>query len=126
MIKQLFFVGHSADRPMPGERKILPVSDGQFFTALMDQQLEKAVAIIEFYSDAGGTQVVAPSAGTYLFEGCPTPSQLSWHTSGDDGACSASDINAEMPSFFGPMLYGRLTLSGIVGASHFSAGLWRF
>ena len=100
------------------------VVDGDHDSPVMDANFAQCeLSSIRFF-DAGGAQVI-PSAGTVSFKG--SPDGVNWRNV-QDGEFSAADAYSATrtpPYAEGLMICGRLTFSGIVGASSFSATIWR-
>ena len=110
----------------------LPVANGTLSTQVadikdMDIDQGTGVFIIAFY-DANGDPVT-PSAGTIIPEAAPIRGQ--WHApSSGDATINATDVVAgsslyAIPVFTGPVIAGRLTFTGILGAVTARALFWR-
>lgn len=105
----------------------IPVADGVFETTSEYMGFEGGYFMIAFYDGLG--DLVVPTAGTITPEMCPIEGQ--WHapSSGAD-VIDATEVGFNpavysIPSFSGPALGGRATLSGVTGASTFTAFFWR-
>ena len=107
----------------------LPVSNGVLYTSEMLNVTDfgTGVFVVAFY-DADGVPVTT-TAGTIVPEASPIEGQ--WHTpSSGDATIQASSVIAgsslySLPVFTGPVVQGRLTFAGIVGASFARAYFWR-
>lgn len=114
-------------------RDKIPVADGTYTTfdkkgSDMDIELENGVMVMAFYNSSG--QVVTPSGGTVIPETSPIEGQWYGPTSGD-ASIDAETISSETsiyvrPSFFGPAIEGRVTISGVSGADYFKCFFWRY
>lgn len=103
-----------------------PVSDGSYDTEYMSRDWREAfLSSITFY-DAGGLPV-APSAGTVTVTLSPD-GKNSFLTikNGTFNAADAYSPTRGMPNALGMAEYGRISLSGIAGASTFEAIITRY
>jgi len=106
---------------------ICPTSDGEYLTIDMSSgpNREAELTSITFFSDQLGQNVVTPTAGTVKLMG--SPDGVTWLDVAF-GTFSASSVNSGsrvMPHAIGDMRFAKIILSGVSGASHFSASLWR-
>lgn len=111
---------------------ILPVVDGTLSTKtpqnkFMNIEFETGTFVIQFF-DASGLPV-APSGGTIVPEMSATPDGQWFSPGTGDATINAVDagVNAgyTIPVFNGPAYEGRVTLSGITGATTCKAYFWR-
>ncbi|MBL4800225.1 MAG: hypothetical protein JKY50_22745 [Oleispira sp.] len=108
---------------------VLPVANGVLVTneMLNVTSYGTGVFVIAFY-DASGDPVT-PTAGTITPEASPIDGQ--WHTpSSGDATITATAVVAgsavyAIPVFTGPVIQGRITLAGILGATSCKAYFWR-
>lgn len=100
------------------------VTDGDYFSGLMDAAHSQCeLASIRFF-DAGGVQVT-PSAGSVVFSGSPDGVNYRDVSSGSFLASSAYSSSRVPPYAEGLMLNSKITLSGVTGATSFTAVVWR-
>lgn len=106
---------------------ICKVVDGDFFTIDMVQgpNNEAELTSIRFFSDSLGNNQVTPSGGTVKVMGSPDGSTWMDLDFGLFSASMAYSQSRVMPHAIGDMKIARITLSGITGATHFSASMWR-
>lgn len=107
---------------------LVPVSSGTFYTDVMPVAFSNAQLYIMFY-DASGNPVT-PSAGTIVAE-CSPDGSAQWLVSANSPSINATSVVAGSatytpPSFNGLIVRGRVTLSGVTGATQFRAWLWRY
>ena len=119
MAKQFYFYS--------GDTTLIPVSDGEYFTKMMDTGASIGACAIEFL-DADGETVVTPTGGTATFTSSPIGDQ--WHTpSNGDGVVNAIDVKPDasytLPEFNGPVIKSRMVLADVTGASFVRAYHWR-
>ena len=107
----------------------LPVGDGTLLTNEMLNVTDfgTGVLAVAFY-DANG-DLVTPTAGTITPEGSPIEGQWLTPSSGDSviqaTAVIAGSATYAMPVFTGPVIQGRITFAGIIGAVTAKAYFWR-
>lgn len=99
-------------------------ANGDYLCGMMGAELYQCeLSSIQFF-DQNGAQVT-PSAGAVVFTG--TPDGLNWRNihGGSFLAADAYKPDRVPPYAEGLMVYAKITLSGVTGASTFSATLWR-
>lgn len=115
-----------------GNENKIPVTDGVYSTFNqigddIDLGTEAGVFVIAFYDSSGDP--VTPSAGTITPEMSPISGQWQSASTGDSiidaTTVQAGSATYTMPTFSGPAIEGRVTLSGILGASSAVAYFWR-
>lgn len=107
---------------------ILPVADGSYFTENLTIGKTDAEVYFEFYSDSEGTTPVTPTAGTITVSASPLGNNYLAASSGN--VVQAAQVEAGNSSYTPPVLDGltaraRITLSGITGATHMRAVLFK-
>lgn len=98
-------------------------ADGSYYTEPMSADFAQCeLSAIEFFDPSG---VVSPSFGTVCFEG--TAEGRVWRSLQDGTFLASESYSADRSPPFaeGLMTQARITLSGVVGASTFSATVWR-
>jgi len=105
----------------------LPVANNTLYTAEMDFGYQASVLVIAFY-DAKG-DAVTPTSGTITAEVSPIEGQWQAPSSGD-AVISAVNVVAglatyTLPTFLGPTMQARITLSGVTGAVTCKSYFWR-
>ena len=114
----------------PGGGEVLPVTDGVYYTAsnMGGSQADNCQVYVEFFTDAAGTVLASPSAGTIKPEG--SPMGQAWLAPSSGATINAADVKAVgtyTPAVFsGRMEQGRVTLAGITGALTARITFWRF
>lgn len=110
----------------------LPVADGTYTTLSsdnfqMDKNYDDGIMVIAFQDSNG--QPVTPTAGTIVAEMSPIEGQ--WHgPSSGDATIAATEVIAgsatyDIPRFEGKAIAGRVTFSGIAGATTARVEFWR-
>lgn len=106
---------------------VLPITDGTLTTDAVSTDYETGVFVVAFY-DASG-DIVTPTAGTIKPEAMLIKGQWATPSSGDTTInavdCIAGVMNYVVPVFNGPVEQGRLTFTGITGATSAKAYFWR-
>lgn len=109
-----------------GGSSLIPVADGDFYTDLMSADYSQAEQQdITFYSDAEGKIPVTATAGTVTVTG--TSDDFCYRTI-NQGVFDAADAclaSRARPNAIGCMVRAKLSLSGVTGATYFSAVIWR-
>lgn len=101
------------------------VADGQFFSDDMSASYENAeLSYILFYSDAF-QNVVVPTSGTVTYEQTSDGAHYREMPDGSFDAANTYDPSRTPPNGLGLAIKGRITLSGVTGATHFTACIWR-
>lgn len=123
MAQKHWFRLDSNDR---GSTTILPVGGGPYIVNEMEGDYPTGNVVVQF-TDSDGTPVT-PTAGTVVFEGSPIAGQ--WHSAPVVMTIDATTVIAgvatyTLPTFDGPLIASRMTLAGIVGATHVRAYHWR-
>lgn len=114
----------------PNGSEVLPVTDGVYYTeaGMGASTADNCQVYVEFFTDAAGTVLANPSAGTIKPEG--SPMGQAWLAPSSGATINAADVkNASTytPSvFFGRMEQGRVTLAGVAGALTARVTFWRF
>lgn len=114
----------------PGGGEVLPVADGVYYTAesMGGSQADNCQVYIELFTDAAGTVLASPSAGTIKPEG--SPMGKAWLAPSSGAAINAADVKLAAtytpPVFTGRMQQGRVTFAGITGAVTARVTFWRF
>ena len=114
----------------PGGGEVLSVTDGVYYTAsnMGGSQADSCQVYVEFFTDAAGTVLASPSAGTIKPEG--SPMGQAWLAPSSGATINATDVKAvgtyTPPVFAGRMQQGRVTLAGITGAVTARITFWRF
>ena len=106
---------------------LTPVADGDFYTPVMGVEYREAYFNIRFYSDAGLTPVV-PTDGIVKFQASDdreTPYRYRSLMGGAFPAKESDEDTRVQPTALGPLVSGKLTLSGVTGATHFKAWVER-
>lgn len=110
-------------------QSVIPISDGDFYTEPMLASFNQCEVEIEFYSDAGGANR-AEASGQVVVMGSRKGSDESAFFEHTDGgrfdASMAQDPFFQLPNALGTMTVGKLSLSGITGATHFKATFVRW
>jgi len=102
------------------------VSNGSFTTEDMSASYAYAeLSHITFYSDAYVTQVT-PTAGTVTYKQSADGVNYRDMPEGTFNASAAYDADRTPPNGTGMAVKGQLTLSGVTGATHFIACVWRY
>lgn len=108
---------------------IIPVSDGDFYTDLMNPAYNFCEVEIEFYSDAGGLNRVEAS-GPIVIMGTRRGQDSSGFFEHIDGgrfdASMVEDPFFQLPNALGLMKIGKISMTGISGATHFKATFVRW
>ena len=106
---------------------VIPVSDGDFYTEDTSLGYSIGVCALEFLD--AQKNPITPTGGTVTFKSAPIGEQ--WHEpSNGKGIINAVDVVAgdsgyTMPTFNGPVIKSKMTLSGITGAAFVRAYHWR-
>lgn len=114
----------------PNGSEVLPVTDGVYYTkaSMGASTADNCQVYVEFFTDAAGTVLANPSAGTIKPEGSPM-GQV-WLAPSSGATINAADVKADgayTPAIFsGRMEQGRVTLAGITGAVTARITFWRF
>lgn len=114
----------------PAGSEVLPVTDGVYFTSgnMGGSQADNCQVYVELFSDADGTILASPSAGTIKPEGAPMGGV--WLAPSSGATINAADVKAvgtyTPPVFSGRMQQGRVTFAGITGAITARVTFWRF
>lgn len=108
---------------------ILPVADVSYFTQELTTGATNAEVYFEFYSDATGETPATPTAGTITVSGSPLGNN--YLAASSDNVVQATQVEAGDSSYTPPVLDGltvraRITLSGITGATHMRAVLFKY
>ena len=105
----------------------LPIT-GTFYTDEFAPDYDGGMIVIALY-DASG-DIVTAFAGECLVETSPIKGQwLNGVSYGDATillATAGADATYNLPGFNGPQVQSRITLSGVVGADHVKAYIWRY
>lgn len=107
---------------------ILPVADGSYFTEDLTIGKTDAEVYLEFYSDAAATTPVTPTGGTITLSASPLGNN--YLAAGSNPVIQATDVETPDSSYTPPVLDGltskaRITFSGITGATHCKAVLFK-
>ena len=114
----------------PGGGEVLPVTDGVYYTGsnMGGSLADDCQVYVEFFTDAAGTVLASPSAGTVSAQG--TPMGEVWLAPSSGATINAADVKAvgtyTPPVFTGRMRQGRVTFAGITGAVTARITFWRF
>ena len=114
----------------PNGSEVLPVTDGIYYTKadMGASTADNCQVYIELFTDAAGTVLANPSAGTIKPEG--SPMGQAWLAPSSGATVNAADVKSVStytpPVFFGRMERGRVTLAGITGAVTARITFWRF
>ena len=107
--------------------EVLPVNGGPYFTEEMSADWTRGAVYVEFFSDAAGTIPATPTAGDVIAEASPMGTL--YMPSGNVSKILANNVGNppmyEPPTFDGCVIRGRLTLTGITGASTCRSTFWR-
>lgn len=86
----------------------------------MDDEYAETFVEIQYFTDATLTTAVQPTAGTAVCDGAYSE-RLNWlelANGAADATTSESSTRDEPPKGVGPLVAGRVSFSGIVGATH--------
>ena len=114
----------------PNGSEVLPVTDGIYYTkaGMGASTADSCQVYVELFTDAAGTVLASPSAGTIKPEG--SPMGQAWLAPSSGVTINAADVKAAgtytPPVFTGRMQQGRVTLAGIAGAVTARITFWRF
>lgn len=114
----------------PAGSEVLTVTDGVYYTAsnMGGSHADNCQVYIELFTDAAGTVLASPSAGTVSAQG--SPMGQAWRAPSSGATINAADVKAvgtyTPPVFAGRMQQGRVTFSGITGAVTARVTFWRF
>jgi len=114
----------------PAGGEVLPVTDGTLYTlpTMGTSSADNCQVYVEFYTDAAGTVLANPSAGTVSVAG--SPMGQAWLTPSAGATINAADVKLSAtytPSVFeGRMQQGRVTFSGVTGAVTARVLFWRY
>lgn len=113
----------------PSGSEVLPVTDGIYYTADMSaSQNNNCQVYIEFFSDAAGTVLAAPSAGTATVAG--TPMGEAWLAPSSGSPVNAVDVKLAAtytpPVLTGRIQKGRVQFAGITNAATARVTFWRY
>lgn len=114
----------------PSGSEVLPITDGIYYTkaGMGASTADNCQVYIELFTDAAGTVLANPSAGTIKPEG--SPMGQAWLAPSSGATINAADVKNVStytpPVFFGRMERGRVTLAGIAGAVTARITFWRF
>lgn len=103
--------------------KVIPVADGEFFTQPYDAGLNRSHLYIEFYSDDSGDIPVTPTGGTIEVWGRPLKNNF---IQALNSPITATEVETPDSSYTPAIMNGsvnqvKVVLSGVTGATHFSA-----
>lgn len=102
-----------------------PVSNGEFLSELMSGSYEDCqMAFIHFFSDEYQT-LATPSGGQVDFTLSPDGEYFKTVDSGSFPAAESYKIDRTPPNANGLAVRAKITLDGVVGATHFTACVWR-
>ena len=106
---------------------IIPVSDGSFYTDQMKPSQDEAEVYFSFYSDENATNPVNPTAGTIESYGEYEPG---FFLGASGGGVRANTVSSPIATYTPPVMDGltlrvRVDLSGVAGASHFRAFVFK-
>lgn len=107
---------------------ILPVSNTSFTTELLQISTDESEIYFEFYNDANGNTAVTPTAGTIVTSGSAIGDQFL--EASQNATTQASTVSTPNATYTPPVLDGlveraRITLSGITGATHMRAKIFK-
>lgn len=108
--------------------EVIPVSNGSYFTDLLSRGLDQAEFYIEFYSDASGLTAATPTAGTITVAGSPLGNNYlsdQANLTVQASACGTPNSTYTPPVLDGLSRRGRMILTGITGATHCRAILFK-
>jgi hypothetical protein len=114
----------------PDGSEVLPITDGIYYTAanMGSSSADNCHVYVEFFTDAAGTVLANPSAGTVSAQGSPMGEV--WLASSTGQTINAADvklIGSYTPFVFtGRMQQGRIGFSGITGALTARVTFWRY
>ena len=113
----------------PAGGEVLPVANATLYTGDMSaSSASRCQVYVEFFTDAAGTVLASPSAGTVSAQG--TPMGEVWLAPSSGATINAADVKAvgtyTPPVFTGRMRQGRVTFAGITGAVTARITFWRF
>ena len=114
----------------PAGSEVLPVTDGVYYTGagMGASAADNCQVYIELFTDAAGTVLASPSAGTVSAQG--SPMGQAWLAPSSGATINAADVKAAAtytpPVFTGRMQQGRVTFAGITGAVTARVTFWRF
>lgn len=114
----------------PNGSEVLPVTNGIYYTkaGMGASTADNCQVYVEFFTDAAGTVLASPSAGTVSAQGSPMGE--AWLAPSSGSTVNAADVKSVSaytpPVFFGRMERGRVTLAGIAGAVTARITFWRF
>ena len=97
-------------------------ADGELLSLMMNLNFETGFIKVLFYADDTYLTPITPSAGTINFT---VSEEGETFGSIPSGTIDATAVNYDRPNWSGPGLYAKATCSGIVGASHFRAVIYR-
>lgn len=102
------------------------VADADYITGnLMSALSDCELSYITFYSDADLTTQVTPSAGVVDVTLSPDGVTYRTLTDGSFLATDAYEADRTSPVGYGLSTHGKITLTGVVGASHFKACFYK-
>ena len=114
----------------PNGSEVLPVADGVYYTkaGMGASTADNCQVYVEFFTDAAGTVLANPSAGTVTPSG--TPMGDVWLAPSSGATINAADVDllgTYTPSvFLGRMERGRVQFAGITNALTARVTFWRF
>lgn len=114
----------------PSGSEVLQVTDGLYYTAagMGASQNDNCHVYVEFFTDAEGTVLASPTAGTVSAQGSPMGGV--WLASSTGQTINASDVkligNYTPFVFTGRMERGRIGFDSIAGAITARVTFWRF
>lgn len=115
-----------------GGNPVIPVSNGDFFTDIMNPEFDDGEFYLEFYNSASNagnrTNAVTPTAGTITVSASPQGNVFLRDV--NEVTITASmvavpDGTYTPPVIAGKAVQGKMTLAGITGASHMRAEFFR-
>lgn len=107
--------------------EIFAVTDGEYFTETLQEDISEAELYFEFYSDASGATVADPTGGTIASAGSPLGGNYLAAGSNSTTQASACGVEATYtpPVLDGLTVKGRITLASITGATHMRAVMFK-
>lgn len=114
----------------PNGSEVLPVTDGIYYTTenMGNSSADNCQVYVEFFTDAEGTVLANPSAGTVNASGSPMGE--AWLAPSSGATINAADVKLSAtyipPVFTGRMQRGRIQFDGITGAVTARVTFWRY
>ena len=114
--------------PTDSTSEIITIADGDFFTNGLPITEDEAEVYFEFFSDASANTPVTPTAGTIVTAG--RPMEHNYLAASSNATTQASECGTPNSAYTPPILDGkmnrsRITLSGITGATHMKAQVFK-